>query len=416
MFKRRSLQTALFFAWRYLFSKKKHNIINIISIISTVGIMVSTAALIIVLSVFNGLEDLVSNSFNQFNPDYMITAKQGKSFPVDEIDITKLKSISNVAHVEEVVSDLTLITLNEKQILTHFKGVSAHYAKNSKIDQLIFDGAFKLDTNGNQFAVLGSIAAGTLDINLNGFDLLKFHYPKRDKKNFSNPTDAFNTLFLQPSGVFLSHTQYDEQVVFVPIDFARELGNFYNEVTSIEIILSRTNQQFSEQKRIKEIVGDKFIVKNKFEQEELLFKTMKSEKLMIFFILSFVVLVAIFNIIGVIGMLIVEKKKDIGILNTLGADYNLINSIFLIEGVLISTLGGILGIFFGFIICFVQQTFGIVKLGDGSANYIIEHYPVIMSTTDFIVVFAAVIVISLFASFISIAGLRNRKTNFEFYR
>lgn len=416
MFKQRSLQTALFFAWRYLFSKKKHNIINIISIISTIGIMVSTAALIIVLSVFNGLEDLVSNSFNQFNPDYMITAKQGKSFSVHEINVDELKKISNVAHIEEVVSDLTLITLKDKQILTHFKGVDGNYAKNSKIDQLIYDGAFKIDTNGNQFTVLGSIVAGTLDVNLNGFDLLKFHYPKRDKKNLSNPTEAFNTLFLQPSGVFLSHTQYDEQIVFVPISFARELGNFQDEVTSLEIILKDSSKQFLEQKKIKEIVGDRFVVKNKFEQEELLFKTMKSEKLMIFFILSFVVLVAIFNIIGVIGMLIVEKKKDIGILNTLGADNQLVNSIFLIEGVLISTIGGILGILFGFIICFAQQTFGFIKLGDGSANYIIEHYPVIMKPIDFIVVFGSVILISFFASFISVAGLRNRKTNFEFYR
>jgi lipoprotein-releasing system permease protein len=378
--------------------------------------MVSSAALIIVLSVFNGLEDLVSNSFNQFNPDYMITAKQGKSFSLNEIDISSLKNISNVAHVEEVVSDLTLITLNDKQILTHFKGVSSNYPIYSQTDQLIFDGAFHLNVEGKPFAVLGSIVAGTLDINLNGFDLLKFHYPKREKKNLSNPTDAFNTLFLQPSGVFLSHTQYDEQIVFVPIDFARELGDFQNEVTSLEIILHKKNQQFSEQKQIKAIIGDKFVVKNKFEQEELLFKTMKSEKLMIFFILSFVVLVAIFNIIGVIGMLIVEKKKDIGILNTLGADYNLINSIFLMEGVLISTFGGILGIFFGFLICFIQQTFGIIKLGDGTANYIIDHYPVIMSTNDFIVVFASVMLISVIASFISIAGLRNRKTNFEFYR
>lgn len=416
MLNKNSSRTALFFAWRYLFSKKKHNIINIISIISTIGIMVSSAALIIVLSVFNGLEDLVSNSFNQFNPDYVITPKLGKSFATQDIDIAKLKSINGVLSVEEVVSDLALITLNDKQILTNIKGVSNTYPKNAGLDTLIYDGAFLLNEKEHQFAVLGAIAAGTLDINLNGFDLLKFHYPKRNKKNMSNPIEAFNTQYLQPSGVFLSHTQYDEQIVFVPIQFARELTDYNNEVTSIEIILSKKSSDFSEQKMIEKIVGNNFIVKNKYQQEELLFKTMKSEKLMVFIILTFVLLVAVFNIIGVIGMLIVEKKKDIGILNTLGAEKSLINSIFIYEGILISFVGALLGITLGFLICFVQQTFGIVKLGDGSEGYMLGYYPVVMSVVDFIIVFISVIFISLFASFISVTGLRNRKTKLEFIR
>ncbi len=409
-------KTALFFAWRYLFSKKKHNIINIISIISTVGIMVSTASLVIVLSVFNGLEDLVTNSFNQFNPDYVITPKQGKSFSIQDINIEKIKDIPGVFSVEEIVSDLALITLNNKQVLTHIKGVSNTYPKNLGLDTLIYDGNFSLVKNGEQYVVLGAINAGTLDINLNGFELLKFHYPKRDKKNLSNPIEAFNTLYLKPSGVFLSNTQYDDQIVFVPIQFAKDLTGFNDEITSLEVILARSSSKFLEQKSIEKIVGSNFVVKNKYQQEELLFKTMKSEKLMVFLILSFVLIVAIFNIIGVIGMLIVEKKKDISILNTLGADRKLIHSIFIYEGILISFLGALLGMFIGFIVCFVQQYFGIIKLGDGSEGYIIKYYPVIMSGIDFLIVFTSVILISFLASTISIMGLKSNKTKFDFVR
>jgi lipoprotein-releasing system permease protein len=411
-----STKTALFIALRYLFSKKKHNIINIISIISTVGILVSTAALIIVLSVFNGLEDLVSKSFNQFNPDYKITLKEGKSFSTDLIDVNKILKINSIKSVQEVVSDLTLVSKQDKQILTHFKGVSPDYPSQSNLNKLIYDGSFALEKNGNPQVVLGAIAAGTLDINLNGFDLLKFHYPKRNRKNLADPTEAFNVLYLQPSGVFLSHTQYDEQYVFVPIQFARELGSFENEVTSLELFLKSSNNEFPEQKEIQNIVGNQFKVQNKFEQEELLFKTMKSEKLMVFIILSFVILVAIFNIIGVIGMLIVEKKKDIEILNSIGANQKLISSIFLFEGILISFFGGILGILSGALICFIQQQFGIVKLGDGSAHYIIDSYPVIMEFSDFMIVFISVVAISFITSAFSVIGIRKYKTNLDFYR
>lgn len=380
------------------------------------GIMVSSAALIIVLSVFNGLEDLVSDSFNKFNPDYKITIKEGKSFSKDLIDVDKLLKINNISSVQEVVSDMTLLVFNEKQMLTYFKGVSNEYPQESKMNQLIYDGSFDLEKNKQPFTVLGATVAGTLNINLNGFDLLKFYYPKRNKKNLSDPLDAFQIQYLQPSGVYLSHTQYDEKFVFVPIAFARELGDFDQDVTSYEIFLKKSSSQFSEQEKIERIVGPKFLVQNKFQQEELLFKTMKSEKLMVFLILSFVVLVAIFNIIGVIGMLIVEKKKDIEILNTLGASQNLIHSIFLYEGMLISLIGGVLGSILGFILCFIQQQFGIISLGDGTANYIIDHYPVIMNWIDFIIVFVSVFFISIIVSSISIRGLRKYKTNIEFYR
>ncbi|HPE39754.1 MAG TPA: FtsX-like permease family protein [Bacteroidales bacterium] len=410
------IRIALFISWRYLFSKKKHNIINIISLISVIGIMVSSAALIIVLSVFNGLEDLVSRSFNQFNPDYEITIKEGKSFNKDLIHVDKILKINNISSVQEVVSDLTLLVFNDKQLLTNFKGVSKEYPQKSKIDQLIYDGSFDLSRNNQPTAVLGATVAGTLNIQLNGFDFLKFYYPKRNKKNLSNPLEAFQILYIQPSGVFLTHTQYDEQYVFVPIEFARELGDYENQVTSYEVFLKKESSAFSEQKEIEKIVGDQFLVKNKFQQEELLFKTMKSEKLMVFVILSFVILVAVFNIIGVIGMLIVEKKKDIEILNTLGSGQPLIRSVFLMEGILISLIGGVFGSILGFILCFLQQQFGLVSLGDGSANYIIDHYPVIMNLNDFILVFLSVICISTIVSFISISGLRKYKTNFDFYR
>lgn len=411
-----NFQLPFFIAKRYLFSKKKHNFINVISLISMIGIMVSSAALIIVLSVFNGLQDLVEKSFNQFNPDYLILPKEGKTFDPNLIDISKLEQIKSVKSVEKVFSDMVLLSLGEKQTLTHVKGVDSAYPQRTGIDTILYDGFFDLNKGGRESVVLGAYVAGTLDLNLNQMELIKFYYPNRTRKNLSNPMESFTTLFLPAAGVFLSHTQYDEQYVFVPIEFARELTLHDNEVTSLELFLKEESNSFSEQKEIQNIVGDQFVVKNKYEQEELLFKTMKSEKLIIFIILLFVILMALFNIIGVIGMLIVEKREDIEIMTTMGMKPSQIHTLFLTEGVLISLIGGLAGLFVGSLLCWIQQTFKLIKLGPDSGAYIISHYPVLMQPTDFFYVLTAVVVISFAVSAISIIGLKKIKTNNELYR
>lgn len=375
--------------------------------------MSGAAALIIVLSVFNGMEDLVVNSFNSFNPDFKITIKEGKAFATDSFPIEKIENIEGVRAVEEVVSDLVLIEYAEKQHLIQLKGVQPNYVTNSGFDTLLIDGDFDLQANDCDFGVMGAIAAGTLQLNLNSNELIKVYYPKRMRKNLGNPTDAFQTRFLTPGGVFNSFTEYDDKYLICSIDFARNLMSYENEVSSIEVFIANDKQSDEIQQQITQIVGDKYSVKNKFQQEELLFKTMKSEKLIIFSILAFILLVAGFNIIGSLGMIIIEKKDDIAILYQLGATQSLIRQIFMIEGMVISFIGGIIGMCIGWVVCILQQTLHLIPFGDGSETYIINYYPVKLAAPDFLIVFATIFLISFVASFIPIKHLqfKNKKKN-----
>lgn len=402
-----STKAALLIAWRYLFSKKKHNVINIISIISAIGIIVSSAALVIVLSVFNGMEGLVRNSFNRFNPDIEITAKEGKVIELDSFPLAQLKQLPNLKSLHEVVSDLTLVNYGECQVLTNFKGVSADYPAETGLEHLIYDGEFALGTESQPAAVLGATVAGMLRLNLNGLEMIELYYPKRLKKNLTLSTEAFNRQYLKPSGVFLTNTEYDKDYLFIPIEIAKQLCDYDHQATSVELYLYSDVAPLKEvQKSVESIVGEKYVVKNQYQQEEDLFRTMKSEKLIIFFILTLIIIMATFNIIGVIGMMIVEKKKDISVLYTLGANRSFIKQIFLFEGAFVSFIGGILGILLGFIICLLQQYLHLVKLGDGSEGFIIDYYPVAMQGEDFFLVFLAVIIVTLFASMASLLGLQ----------
>lgn len=392
--------TALFVAWRHLFSKKKHSLVNIISIISAIGVLSGTAALIIVLSVFNGMEELVVDSFNSFNPDLKITLHEGKSFVADSFPLDQLRSIGGVTAAEEVVSDLTLIEYDGKQHLIELKGVGPEYARNSGFDELLIDGDFDLQHDGCEFGVMGAIAAGTLQVNLSGGELYKVFYPKRLRKNLGNPADAFNTRYLTPCGVFSSFTEYDDKYLLCSIDFVRNLMSYENEVTSVEVFVKDAKKLPVIQKSVQKIVGDKYLVQNRFQQEELLFKTMKTEKMMIFAILSFVLLIAVFNIIGTLSMIIIEKKEDIAVLNYLGAEKSLVRRIFMTEGMIISFIGGVAGMVLGWLVCFLQQTFHFISFGNGEANYIVDYYPVKMNPVDFIVVFVTIFLISVVVSVI----------------
>ena len=387
-------------AWRHLFSKKKHSLVNIISIISAIGVLSGTAALIIVLSVFNGMEELVVDSFNSFNPDLKITLHEGKSFVADSFPLDQLRSIGGVTAAEEVVSDLTLIEYDGKQHLIELKGVGPEYARNSGFDELLIDGDFDLQHDGCEFGVMGAIAAGTLQVNLSGGELYKVFYPKRLRKNLGNPADAFNTRYLTPCGVFSSFTEYDDKYLLCSIDFVRNLMSYENEVTSVEVFVKDAKKLPVIQKSVQKIVGDKYLVQNRFQQEELLFKTMKTEKMMIFAILSFVLLIAVFNIIGTLSMIIIEKKEDIAVLNYLGAEKSLVRRIFMTEGMIISFIGGVAGMVLGWLVCFLQQTFHFISFGNGEANYIVDYYPVKMNPVDFIVVFVTIFLISVVVSVI----------------
>lgn len=392
--------TALFVAWRHLFSKKKHSLVNIISIISAIGVLSGTAALIIVLSVFNGMEELVVESFNSFNPDLKITLREGKSFATDTFPFSQLRELQGVSAVEEVVSDLTLIEYDDKQHLIELKGVGPEYARNSGFEELLIDGDFGLQHDGCEFGVMGAIAAGTLQVNLSGAELYRVFYPKRLRKNLGNPADAFNTRYLTPGGVFCSFTEYDDKYLLCSIGFVRDLMSYENEVTSVEVFIKDEKNLQDIQKKVTGIVGGNYLVQNRFQQEELLFKTMKTEKMMIFAILAFVLLIAVFNIIGTLSMIIIEKKEDISVLNYLGADRSLVRRIFMTEGMIISFIGGVAGMMLGWLVCFLQQTFHLIGFGNGETNYIVDYYPVKMNPVDFLIVFITIFIISVIVSLI----------------
>lgn len=403
-----NLYTPFFIAWRYLFSKKKHNIVNIISIISTVGIAVSAAALIIVLSVFNGIEGLITHSFNSFNPDIEITPVSGKSIAVDSFPFQQINNIKEVKSVHEIVSDLTLLTYKEQQVIAKLKGVDSRYITGRKMDDLLLEGDFLLTQDQFNFGVAGAGIAAIIQINLSEIEPLKIYYPKRTKRNFVNPADAFHERRLIPSGVFATFSQYDDEYIFCDIAFARMLMDYQNLCTSVEVFVDKENKLENVTQEIKEMLGTDYLVRDKYQQEELLFKTMKSEKFMIFLILSFILLIAAFNIISTMGMLIVEKKEDIAVLSSLGATRKFVTRIFVFEGLSISFLGGFVGMLAGALICFIQDTFHLISFGNGEGFYITDHYPVNLQGGDFLLVFVTILLISLLASYFPAKIIKKR--------
>lgn len=399
-------RTAFVIALRYLFSKKKHNIINIISVVSVLGIMASTAALIIVLSVFNGMQDLIVSSFNRFNPPIKIEAKEGKVFSATdyELFVSDIEKIEGVKAVERVISDLVLVTYYDKQTLITLYGISDKYPSLSGLEAMTIDGVFDMQRKNN--IVFGVGVAGLLGINLNHYEPVKLYYPKRTKKNFVNPVDAFQTILAVPVGVFSNHTQYDENSGFVTTTLANELFDYETETSFIAVYFDEGISLKKVQKKIEQLVGDGFTVLDQMQQEPLLFKTIKVETLIAYLILCFIFVIAAFNIIGILGMLIIEKKHDISVLHTLGASKSLLKKLFLMVGAMIGIFGGVLGICIGFICCLAQQYFQIISMGGAESAFITSSYPVSMAYLDFVMVFLVIVVLSTLTSEIFLRRLK----------
>jgi len=361
--------------------------------------MASTAALIIVLSVFNGMQELVISNFNRFNPPLKIEAKEGKVFSKFE-----LGNIEGVKAIEYVLSDLALITYNDKQTLVTLYGVSESYPALSGLASMTIDGYF--DTEQRNGIVLGAGVAGLLGIELDDYEPVKLYYPKRTKKNFTNPMDAFQTYYAIPVGVFASYTPYDEHSVFVSTALVGELFDYDTEISYIAVYLHENISIEKVQKKIIQRVGDDFTVRNQIQQEALMFKTIQAENLVVYLILVFIFVIAAFNIIGILVMLIIEKKQDISILYTFGASKSLLKKVFLMVGTMIGIFGGFLGMCIGLICCLAQQYFEIITLGGAESVYIINAYPVSLSLKDFLIVFSLVFIISSLTSVFSLRGLK----------
>jgi len=395
-----------------LLAKKSRNAINIISAVSVAGVAVGTMALIIVLSVFNGLETMVSAIFNTFDPDIKITAAEGKTFIADTSRLKLLAKVQGLSCYSLTIEENALLKYGERQFIATIKGVDDNYAMVTDIDSSMWEGEFILKSDrGRPYAIPGIGVAQYLGIRVNFITPLNIFVPRKTGSSTLNAENAFVKKFIFPSGIFEVEKDYDSKYVYIPIEFARELTEIENGVTSVEIKFKEKADPRIVQKKISKIFGVGFIVQNRYEQQEIFYKVMRSERLAIFFILTLILIIASFNIIGSLTMLIIEKERDIEILKSLGANSDMIRKIFIFEGWLISIVGAFTGIILGFTICWIQQTFGLVKLH--SETLIMDSYPVVLKIKDFIIVPVTVLLIGYWAAWYPVRFLTKKFLNKE---
>lgn len=389
------MNLSFYIAKRYLFSKKSHNAINIISMISVCGIAIATMAMVCTLSIFNGFTKLVSDSFSIMDPDLQIIPAKGKVFDASSAIFQKIKNLPEVAVASETVEDNALVKYGERQDPVLIKGVSDQFKEMVDTKRLVTSGEFSLREGDVDFCVAGIGVAINLGLRTDNITPIEIYSPKRDVKiQLANPANAFTTAYTYPAGVFaLNQAKYDDQIILVSLDLARELFRYNNEVTSLDIKLKENVSSNNAESKIQKQLGDNFIVKNRFEQQADSFRMVNIEKWVTFLILSFILIIAVFNVVSSLSMLILDKSADIDILRNMGAENNLITRIFKIEGWLISMSGAIAGIVIGLVLCLIQQHFGILKLGQTPGAFIVDSYPVEVIFTDILFVFITVSII-----------------------
>jgi len=364
-----------------------------------VGVALGTAALIIVLSVFNGFESVVVSLFSVFDPDVKITVVEGKTFHDHQIDADKIRAIPGIIKYTEVVEENALLYYKKQQYLATIKGVDSLYQVNSPInDSLLVTGNMILQDDSLDFAIPGYGIAYFLNIDMKAPDnLISVYIPKRKGSITGLPQESFRSEFIRPTAIFTVQQDFDDKYMLVPLRFARRMLDYSDEVTSIEIRIAKDADADLVQEKIASIAGPKFRIQSRFQQQEVLYKIMKSEKWAVFLILTFILIVASFNIIGSLTMLILDKQKDIGILSSMGARDILIRKIFFFEGLLISLTGAFTGLVLGLIVCVMQLKFGLIKL-QGGGSFIISAYPIKLIATDFLYVFITITLIGTAAA------------------
>lgn len=393
----------LFVAVRYLFSKKTHNVINIISGVSVAGITVGTMALIVVLSVFNGFESMVLNLFNSYNPELVIVPAKGKTIPTIGFPMETLRQIEGVTYISKVQEEKVLFRYQQNQVVASLKGVDREYLPMNRLDTMLIDGVFVLSGESRYYAVFGSGVAYHLGANINDlFEPITVYYPNRQKKVLSSSDmGSFNTSALFPSGVFSVQQEYDNQVVITDIALTTQLFDYDSVFTSLEIGLSNKASVKQVKRQMETLLGSNYRINDRFQQQELLYKVLRSEKLFVFLILAFILLIAVFNVVGSLTMLILDKKRDIYILQGLGADLSVVRRIFMSQGLMISLSGALAGLFLGTVICLLQMQFGLLRLPDSEA-LIIDHYPVVLKAADYLLVFSTITIIGFLATWVPI--------------
>lgn len=386
-----------FIARRYLLSKKKQNIINIISGISVAGVATGTLALVIVLSVFNGFNDLIKSYFSILDPDLKISSVEGKLFEPQYITDTLLAEIPEIKDYAVVIEENALLKYGSRQYIATIKGVPKNFSSITGIDGLLTDGSFDLEANGLNYAVAGQGVAGQLGLMVNYTEPIHIFVPKAGTKMALNLTSALNHEAILPAGIFALLEEVDTKYVFVPLNFARQLVEAGSRVSAIEVQLAEGTGTKKIQKLIEQRAGAAYQVKNKYQQHDMLYKTMQSEKWTTYLILIFILVIASFNILGSLSMLIIDKKEDISIFRSMGATPKLIRKIFLFEGWLISLTGVVIGLILGVLISLAQIHFELLTL-PGEGSFVITAYPVKISIPDLFLIAAVVLGIGFLAA------------------
>ena len=398
------MRLPLFIANRYLLAKKSHNLINIITWISILGISVGSFALIVVLSAFNGLEKVISSMNNRLTPDLQIAPVKGKTINLTAFPLGQLKEIQGVDYVIPTITEDALFRANDKQHIGQVKGVGLEYQQINRLNEIVFGGGDLVlsDEDEHDFAVPVAGVAWYLGINAyNPYAMVRIYVPKRGNASLMSLENSFNSNVVTVRSVFSTEQEQDEKMVLVPFDWLSDLLEYEDKATNVELFTSANVDVNKVKKLVTSILGGDYTVKNQQEQQETLYKIMRSEKWAVYIILTFILILATFNVVGSLSMLMIDKRKDTEILKSMGADNRLIQKIFMNEGLLISVAGGLIGLLLGIILVLLQQQFGFVKFGTGG-NYVVEAYPVLLKLKDVLLIFATILVVGCTSAFLTV--------------
>ncbi|WP_277120736.1 FtsX-like permease family protein [Bacteroides ndongoniae] len=401
-----------YIARRYLFSKKKHNAINIISAVSVCGVALATLALICTLSVFNGFQDMVAGFFTAFDPELKITVREGKVFDPHESRVAQIHAMPEIEVWTETLEENAMVQYKDRQTMAVIKGVEDNFEQLTAIDSLLYGtGKFVLNDSVVDYGILGVELMSELGTGIQFVDPLQIYAPKRNARvNMANPAASFNNDYLfSPGAVFIVNQQkYDARYILTSLGFARRLFDYDTEVSAIEIKLKPGSNIDAVEKKMEEILGERFVVQNRYEQQADVFRIMEIEKFISYLFLTFILAIACFNVIGSLSMLILDKRDDVETLRNLGAGDQLITRIFLFEGRMISVFGASIGIVLGLLLCFLQQKFGLISLGGGNGSFVVDAYPVSVHLTDVLLVFVTVIAVGFLSVWYPVKYLSRR--------
>ena len=397
------MRLPLFIAKRYLLAKKSHNLINIITWISIIGISVASFALIVVLSAFNGLEKVISAMNNRLTPDLQIASVKGKTIDMSVFPLAQIKGIQGVEYAIPTIVDDALFRSDDKQHIGQVKGVGPEYEQIERLNEVVLGGGeIMLTSDQVNFAIPGSGVAWHLGINpFSPYAILRIYVPKRGNASQMSLENGFNSGMLNVQSTFSTEQELDEKMVLVPFDWLSELLEYENKASNVELFLSPKADVAKVKKEVKAVLGEGFSVKNQQEQMATLYKIMRSEKWAVYVILTFILILATFNVVGSLSMLMIEKRKDTSILKAMGADKRLIQRIFLNEGLLISVAGGIIGLLLGVVLVLLQQKYGFVKFGTGG-SYVVDAYPVWLKVKDVLLIFGTILVVGCTSAWLTV--------------